>query len=56
MIEGLDEFREHLGGELTVTLAREPGRGREVHELDERVIRASLRWLQSARDDARRSR
>ena len=45
VLEGLDEFREHLGGELTVTLLEGLGRGREVHELDERVIRASLRWL-----------
>jgi 3-dehydroquinate synthase len=53
VLEGLDEFREHLGGELTVTLLESLGRGREVHELDERVIRASLRWL---RERARRPR
>jgi 3-dehydroquinate synthase len=45
VLEGLDEFREHLGGELTVTLLEALGRGREVHELDEQLIRSSLRWL-----------
>ncbi|HMJ13632.1 MAG TPA: 3-dehydroquinate synthase [Polyangiaceae bacterium] len=53
VLEGLDEFREHLGGELTVTLLDGLGRGREVHELDEGVIRTSLRWL---RERARRPR
>jgi 3-dehydroquinate synthase len=45
VLGGLREFREHLGGELTVTLLEGIGRGREVHELDEAVIRSSLRWL-----------
>jgi 3-dehydroquinate synthase len=34
-LEGLDEFRQHLGGELTVTLLEGIGRGIEVHALDE---------------------
>lgn len=31
---GLEEFREHLGGELTITLLRDLGVGVEVHEMD----------------------
>ncbi|MDW8311078.1 MAG: 3-dehydroquinate synthase, partial [Verrucomicrobiales bacterium] len=31
--EGLEEFREHLGGPLTVTLLRGIGRGFEVHDI-----------------------
>jgi 3-dehydroquinate synthase len=31
----LDEFREHLGGELTVLLLEDLGRGVDVHEMDE---------------------
>ena len=31
---GLEEFREHLGGELTITLLKEIGRGVEVHEMN----------------------
>lgn len=38
VLRGLDEFREHLGGELTVTLLDEIGRGVEVHEIDEAMV------------------
>ena len=34
VLEGLEEFREHLGGELAVTLARAIGRGVEVGEMN----------------------
>jgi 3-dehydroquinate synthase len=41
VLEGLDEFREHLGGELTITLVKGIGHGFEVHEMNlPRVIRA----------------
>lgn len=36
--EGREEFREHLGGELTVLLLRELGRGQDVHALDEGLV------------------
>ncbi len=39
---GLEEFREHLGGELTITLLAGIGQGVEVHEMDEALLRASL--------------
>jgi 3-dehydroquinate synthase len=32
--EGMDEFREHLGGELTVLMLAGVGRGVDVHEFD----------------------
>jgi 3-dehydroquinate synthase len=35
---GLEEFREHLGGRLTVLLLRDLGRGEDVHEMDEAVL------------------
>ena len=35
VLDGLEEFREHLGGELTVTLLAAIGRGVEVHEMRE---------------------
>lgn len=38
VLEGLEEFREHLGGELTVTLVPEIGRKIEVHEMDHAKI------------------
>jgi 3-dehydroquinate synthase len=34
VLEGLDEFREHLGGELTVLMLREIGQGLDVHRID----------------------
>jgi 3-dehydroquinate synthase len=46
LLEGLEEFREHLGGELTITLLREIGRGEEVHEIDLEVMRDCLLDLQ----------
>ncbi|MBC8001405.1 MAG: 3-dehydroquinate synthase [Opitutaceae bacterium] len=33
VIAGLEEFREHLGGQLTITLLTAIGRGIEVHEM-----------------------
>ncbi len=40
--EGLEEFREHLGGELTVLLLRELGCGQDVHALDEGLVDACI--------------
>jgi 3-dehydroquinate synthase len=34
VLEGLEEFREHLGGELTITLLKGIGQGFEVHEMN----------------------
>jgi 3-dehydroquinate synthase len=53
LLAGLREFREHLGGELTLTLLSEIGRGVEVHEIKPEVVIESLAWLK-ARHAARR--
>lgn len=45
LLRGLEEFREHLGGELTITLLRELGTGEEVHQMDPHEIRRALAWL-----------
>jgi 3-dehydroquinate synthase len=42
---GLEEFREHLGGRLTVTLLEEIGRGVEVHHLDSDLLEQALQEL-----------
>lgn len=39
ILKGLDEFREHLGGELTIMLLEKIGTGIEVHEMDSEVLR-----------------
>ena len=45
ILVGLREFREHLGGELSITLLTEPGVGIEVHEMDLTLIAQSIDWL-----------
>lgn len=47
ILEGLEEFREHLGGELTVTLVPKPGQKLEVHEMDRGLILAAMKDLSS---------
>lgn len=42
---GLEEFREHLGGRLTVTLLEKIGRGVEVHHLDSELLEQALQVL-----------
>ena len=42
IVKGLDEFREHLGGELTITLIQGIGEGVEVHAMDKMHIKSSL--------------
>jgi 3-dehydroquinate synthase len=34
VLKGLEEFREHLGGRLTITLLKSIGQGIEVHEMN----------------------
>jgi 3-dehydroquinate synthase len=38
LLKGLDEFREHLGGELTIMLLDKIGHGVEVHEMNNALI------------------
>jgi 3-dehydroquinate synthase len=45
ILNGLEEFREHLGGELTITLLREIGRSVEVHEMDRSKVVAAIHEL-----------
>ena len=46
LLEGLTEFKEHLGGQLTITLLSEIGHGVEVHEMQPAAIVAALRELE----------
>lgn len=47
LLEGLDEFREHLGGELTLMLPESIGRGVEVHRVDRKLYLRALKLLRS---------
>lgn len=48
VIAGLNEFREHLGGRLTIMLLRGIGQGEEVHELDNGLLQQASALLQQA--------
>lgn len=45
LFRGLTEFREHLGGELTLMLLQEIGQGFEVHEVDISLYRQAVSLL-----------
>jgi 3-dehydroquinate synthase len=45
LLVGLEEFREHLGGRLAITLLRDIGVGFEVNEMDTKLIRESIAEL-----------
>jgi 3-dehydroquinate synthase len=45
ILDGIEEFREHLGGELCVTMLTEIGRGADVHSLDRAEILRAMAWL-----------
>ncbi len=45
ILDGIEEFREHLGGELTVTMLRGIGRGEEINTLDRAQIVQAMSWL-----------
>lgn len=47
VLAGLEEFREHLGGRLTIMLLEGIGKGIEVHEMDRGLILASMKRLKA---------
>jgi 3-dehydroquinate synthase len=47
VLSGLEEFREHLGGELTITLLKTIGKGVEVHEMRLPKVLEAIQELQS---------
>ena len=47
LLEGLQEFREHLGGKLTITLVTEPGSSIEVNEIDAETMMRAIDELSS---------
>ncbi|NQZ71338.1 MAG: 3-dehydroquinate synthase [Lentisphaeria bacterium] len=47
IIKGLEEFREHLGGELTIAMPKKLGSRTDLHEMDVDVIRASVKKLEA---------
>ena len=47
ILEGLEEFRLHLGGQLTVTLLRGLGHGEETHEMRPDLILSAIQELRA---------
>jgi 3-dehydroquinate synthase len=45
ILEGLSEFREHLGGNLCITLLRDIGVGFEVHEMDPHTLLQASQYI-----------
>jgi 3-dehydroquinate synthase len=45
VMQGLIDFKEHLGGELTITLLQSIGVGIEVHEMDNQKVISAIDWL-----------
>ena len=45
LLQGLNEFREHLGGRLTIMLLKDIGVGEEVHEMDTALVRKASEWI-----------
>ncbi len=46
LLGGLEEFREHLGGRLTITMLRAVGESIDVHEIDSSVMANAIEMLQ----------
>lgn len=55
VLDGIREFREHLGGDLTLMMLEGLGAGREVRSVDEPSMERALDWLR-ARAGAAHSR
>lgn len=45
LFAGLEQFRQHLGGRLTLTMLPEVGSKLDVHEIDESAMRQAIRYL-----------
>ena len=51
ILAGLQEFREHLGGALNVTLPRGIGSKVEVHEMNPLFVQEAIEYLGSIAGD-----
>lgn len=48
ILEGLDRFREHLGGDLTLTLPGPLGRRTDIHAMDGAIVKEGIDFLRRA--------
>ncbi|MEM1226843.1 MAG: 3-dehydroquinate synthase [Planctomycetota bacterium] len=47
LLSGLEEFRQHLGGRLTLTMLRDVGKPLDVHEVDTSIMRRAIDQLRN---------
>lgn len=45
LFDGLEEFRQHLGGRLTLTMLRQAGQPVDVHEIDVNAMQQAIRQV-----------
>ncbi len=45
IFDGLEEFRQHLGGELTITLLEQVGRPVDIHSIDRGAMREAMSYV-----------
>jgi 3-dehydroquinate synthase len=45
ILSGLEEFRQHLGGELRITLLTQIGTAKDVNYMELQALSAALKWL-----------
>jgi 3-dehydroquinate synthase len=45
VFDGLEEFRQHLGGRLTLTMLKSVGQSVSVHEVDRSKMEQAIAWL-----------
>ena len=50
VLDGLQEFREHLGGRLTIMLLMGIGKPVEVHNMDRKKLLKSIKWLEDRQE------
>ncbi len=48
---GLEEFREHLGGKLTILLLKSLGQGEDIHSMDESLLEDCINMLKDYSDE-----
>ena len=48
LMTGLDDFREHLGGDLCITLLADIGKGVDVREVDTQLVRRAIDRMRPA--------
>lgn len=46
VLDGIEEFREHLGGQLNIMLLEGIGKGKEVHVIDAELMKQAIELLQ----------